>query len=132
MDIQLGKRINELAVLCHKVLELVKNTKPFRLFSNELRSLADTLCYLAEVDSGAPEYSESGSQPFWRQFSSALNDCWETLRALAKILKDVKRLDNVARDMKLHEIGELRAKITPFSKTMNIALQIMTMFLPQA
>jgi hypothetical protein len=130
MDIEFGKKINELAVLCGEVFEEVKNTNPFRLFSNELRPLSDALRYLAEGDINSSAHSDPGLQPFWQQFSNSLNDCHDALQTLAGILKDVKQLDIAARDMRLRETEELRPVIMPFSKTMNIALQIMTMFLP--
>ena len=131
MDTQLQERINEIEVLSRKVVKEVKNKAPFPLFSHELRKLTDTLRYLVDVDINAFPHSEPDFKPFWQQFSDSLTDCKETLQTLSDALADVAILKNEKREARLQEIGELRQRITPFAKTFNIALQIITMFVPR-
>lgn len=131
MDTQLQSRISEIEALSHKVIKEAKNNAPFPLFSYELRTLTDTLRYFADVDINAFPRSEPDSQQFWQQFTDSLTDCKETLQTLSNALEDVTLLNNEKREMRFQEIGELRHRITPFSKTFNIALQIITMFVPR-
>ena len=141
------KSTKDLIVLCFKVSEFLNNAKTvevtFRLLSTEVRNLSDVLGYLGDAldsESPAPKavyLRTEHDQEYWRLVSRSMEDCRETLESLRKTVEGAYRGEGsgllrrprmqLALDMQSGEIQEFRQRITAFTNTMQIALQLITM-----
>ena len=124
----LKEKIWELRVPCRLILEKGKSSKRFRTLLNELSSLSNALISLSEVETKCTTHGEVCWVNFWAQFGTILDDGARILRALEDILQRVDQLDNVDHDSASEIRDSLRPPIVPLSKTMNIALELYTLF----
>jgi hypothetical protein len=82
---------------------------------------------------------ETGHEPHWRNVRRSMDDCGETLGGLQRILDAVKQSESrflrrvrkqITLEFKSGEISLLKQQIAAYRQTMQLSLQMITVYIP--
>jgi hypothetical protein len=141
--ISIVKSVKDLIELCFKVSDFINGTTTvdanFRLLGSEVRVLSEVLVILNDSIGNVSNRLETGhDKDLWPLVMQSMDDCKETLTTLGRIAeenstRDSEQMLRLPRmqwqwTMQKSEIREFQTRITAFKNTMQIALQLITMF----